>query len=101
MELLLISQAGLDVLTTIRYIFLCIIFLGAISIIFAVLCQNQSTNAGSITGGYTQDSYYSKHKGSTIEEKLSKFTRISAIVIGIFIVLYYITFLIMNAAVVE
>ncbi len=98
MSFLLLSDFVVNVVTYTRYIVLGLAFLSALIIIIAILFQNNSSNgADSITGAsYMQDSYYSKHKGSTIDEKLNKVTKWCGLVVAVCIVLYYLTFIILS-----
>ncbi len=100
MSLMLISQFWVDVIVYARYVVLGIALLSAITIIVAVLLQNSNSGADSITGAsYTQESYYSKNRGSTIDEKLSKFTKWASLVIAVCIVLYYLSLIPISATI--
>lgn len=98
MSLLLVSDFLFNFVKYGRYVVLVVMFLCALLVILAVLFQNQNSNANSVTGGYSQESYYSKHRGTTIEEKLNKLTMWSCIVLAICVVLYYLSFLIITTA---
>ncbi len=98
MSFLLVSDFVFNLVKYGRYVVLGLCFLCIIVLIVAVLFQNQNGNADSITGGYSQDSYYSKHRGTTIEEKLNKITMWASIIIAACVVLYYLSFLIVSTA---
>ena len=98
MSLLLVSDFLFNFVKYGRYVVLGLGFLCAIIVILSVLFQNQNSGADSITGGYAQESYYSKHRGTTIEEKLNKVTMWSSIILAICVVLYYLSFLIVTTA---
>lgn len=98
MSLLLVSDFLWNFVKYGRYIILGLAFLFAIIVIIAVLFQNQNSGADSITGGYAQESYYSKHRGTTIEEKLNKITMWTSILFAACVLLYYLSFLIIPTA---
>ena len=98
MSFLLVSDFVFNLVLYGRYVVLGLIFLCALLVIFSVLFQNQTSGADSIMGGYAQESYYSKHRGTTMEEKLSKMTMWCSIIIAVCVVLYYLSFLIISTA---
>ncbi len=77
----------------IRYVFMFLMAAAAITLIVVTLMQ-ESKEGGSnaITGA--QESYYSQNKGRTKEGILKKITIAMASIIGILIVLYFVTVLI-------
>ena len=78
----------------IRYVFMFIIALSAVALIVAVLMQRENSSGGTnaITGA--QESYYSQNKGKTKEGILRKITIAMASIIGVSIVLFFVTLLI-------
>lgn len=99
MEFLLISNFLYDFIKYARYIVMALACLSVIVLIIAVLFQNSNNSADSITGGYSQESYYSKHKGTTIEEKLNKITIWCSCIVAGCIVLYYLSCLVLPATI--
>lgn len=80
----------------IRIVLFAIVALAALLIIVTTLFQTEeANNADAILG--QQDSYYSKNKGSSRNEKLKKITIISAIIAVVCVVLYFVSFLIYPA----
>ncbi|MGN1227088.1 MAG: preprotein translocase subunit SecG [Christensenellales bacterium] len=74
----------------IRDVLLVLIGLTAIIIIVAVLFQTSAgQDATAITGA--SESYYSQNKGSSIEDKLNKITKICSIVMVCLVVLYFVS----------
>lgn len=100
MSFMLLSDFMINFITGARYLFLGVLALCALIIIICVLYQNHTGGGDAITGSssFSQDSYYSKHKGSTIEEKLNKMTKICSLIVACCVVLYYLTFIILNTA---
>ncbi len=76
----------------IQTILISMIGLLAVAIIIAVLFQPTNPEQGMnvITG--SNDSFYSKHKGSTREGRLNKLIIISSICIFVFTILYFVSF---------
>ena len=98
MSLLLVSDFVFNLVKYGRYVVLGLALLCALIVIISVLFQNQNSGADSITGGYAQESYYSKHRGTTIEEKLNKVTMWASIIVAICVLLYYLSYLIVSTA---
>ena len=98
MSFLLVSDFVYNLVKYGRYVVLGLAFLCAIVVILAVLFQNQNSGADSITGGYAQESYYSKHRGTTIEEKLNKITMWASIIVAVCVLLYYLSYLIVTTS---
>ena len=74
----------------IRDVLLVLIGLTAIIIVVAVLFQTSAgQDATAITGA--SESYYSQNKGSSIEDKLNKITKICSIVMVCLVVLYFVS----------
>lgn len=94
---LLDSAVQSDFITTvfpiIRYVLVGIVFVSAVVLIIATLMQSSvdDNNATALTG---QESYYSQNKGESRDGKLKKITTITAIIIAVATVLYFITLLI-------
>ena len=90
-------EASSDFITTVfpilRFILVGIIFACAVVMIVTTLLQSSSDENGAtaVTG---QESYYSQNKGESRDGKLKKATTISAIVIAVCTILYFISFLI-------
>lgn len=89
----------------IRDIILILIALACVIMVIAILFQtNHAESSSAISGessnsanyGGGSETYYSKHKGGTIDEKLNKITKIMAIVIVVLVILFFITKLIYN-----
>ncbi len=78
------------ILTTLRSLVLIVTAISAVIIIISVLAQPSNPDGGKnvITG--TNDSYYSKNKGSTKEGILKKVIIVSAICILVLTVAFYI-----------
>ena len=97
LKFLLDSAVQSDFVTTffpiLRYILICVIFASAILLIITTLLQSSADENGAtaITG---QESYYSQNKGESRDGKLKKITTITAIVIAVCTVLYFISMLI-------
>ena len=85
-----VSASTAGVLTTLRSIVLILMAIAAIIIIVAVLMQPSNPDGGRnvITG--TNDSYYSQNKGRTKEGSLKKLFIISAIVILVLTIAFYV-----------
>ena len=85
-----VSASTATTLTTIRSILLVLAGIAAIAIIVAVLMQPSNPDGGRnvITG--TNDSYYSQNKGSTKEGRLKKLIIISAVVILVVTISFYV-----------
>lgn len=80
----------------IRYVFMFLIAVAAITLIVAALMQeSQQGGSNAVTG--TQESYYSQNKGKTKEGVLKKITIAMASIIAILIVLFFVTIIIENA----
>ncbi len=94
---LLDSAVQSDFITTVfpivRYVLVGIVFVSAVILIIATLMQSSvdDNNATALTG---QESYYSQNKGESRDGKLKKITTITAIIIAVATVLYFITLLI-------
>ena len=99
MEFLLISDFLYNFIKYARYVVIAVACLSVITLIIAVLFQNSNNSADSITGGYSQESYYSKHKGTTIEEKLNKLTIWSSCIVAVCIVMYYLSCIVLPASI--
>lgn len=66
-----------------------VIFTGVLMIIL-FLAQEGNDQGMGVVGGATSDSFYSKSKGRTLEERLKKATKVTAILFSVCsIVLYY------------
>lgn len=93
----LLLEAASDFVTTffpiLRYVLVGIIAICAIILIITTLMQSSADENGAtaITG---QESYYSQNKGESKDGKLKKLTTISAIVIAVCTLLYFISLLI-------
>lgn len=93
----LMLEAASDFATTFfpifRFILVGLILLCAIILIATTLMQSSADENGAtaITG---QESYYSQNKGESRDGKLKKITTISAIIIAVCTLLYFISFLI-------
>lgn len=75
----------------IRYVLFGIIVVCAITMIVTILLQsNESNDEGNIITG-SQESYYSKNKGSTKDGKLKIVTIVMASIIAFCAILYFIT----------
>lgn len=86
----LVSDWFANSIPVIRDILLILIGLCAVIIVFAILFQTStSSDASAITGG--SESFYSQNKGSSIEDKLNRLTKICAIVMIVLIVLYFVS----------
>lgn len=80
---------------TIRIVLFCLVVACAIVVIVATLFQNEdSADTDVITG--SQESYYSQNKGGSRDAKLKLITIISAIVIAVSVILYFVSLLIYN-----
>ncbi len=86
----LVDDWLVNAMPVIRDVLLVLIGITALIIIVAVLFQTSSgQDATAITGA--SESYYSQNKGSSMEDKLNKITKICSIVIVCLIVIYFIT----------
>ncbi|MBE5736249.1 MAG: preprotein translocase subunit SecG [Clostridiales bacterium] len=85
-----ISTSTATALTTIRSIVLILMAIAAIAIIVAVLMQPSNPDGGRnvITG--TNDSYYAQNKGQTKEGRLKKLIIISAVVIFVLTIAFFV-----------
>ena len=85
-----ISTEAATVLTTLRSIVLLLVAIASIVIIVAVLCQPSNPDGGRnvITG--TNDSYYAQNKGQTKEGRLKKLIIISAVVIFVMTIAFFV-----------
>ena len=88
--LLDVSSGTAATLITIRSIVLILMAIAAITIIVAVLMQPSNPDGGRnvITG--TNDSYYSQNKGQTKEGRLKKLIIISAVVILVLTIAFFV-----------
>lgn len=78
----------------IRYVLMFIIAIAAVILIISVLMQQETASGGTNAVTGVQESYYSQNKGKTREGLLKKLTIAMASIIGISIVLFFITTLI-------
>ena len=86
----LVSDWLVNAMPIIRDVLLILVGLCAVIIIFAVMFQTSSgQDATAITGA--TDSYYLKNKGTSIEDKLNKLTKIVTSVMVVLIVLYFVS----------
>ena len=87
---LLISTETASLLITLRSIAFILLAISAIIIIVAVLIQPSNPDGGKnvITG--TNDSYYAQNKGDTKEGRLKKLIIISAVVILVLTIAFFI-----------
>lgn len=85
-----VSAGTAEVLTTLRSIVLILMAIAAIAIIVAVLMQPSNPDGGRnvITG--TNDSYYAQNKGNTKEGRLKRLIIISAIVILVLTIAFFV-----------
>lgn len=60
-----------------------------IAMIALFLIQEGNDNGMGVIGGATSDSYYSKTKGRSLEERLKKYTLITAVAFAVTSVLLY------------
>ena len=95
MEFLLIGDFWYNLIKYARYIVMAVACISVLLLIIAVLFQNSNNSADSITGGYSQESYYSKHKGTTVEEKLNKITIWCSCIVAVCILMYYLSCLVL------
>lgn len=77
----------------IRIVLFAIVVLCAVLIILTTLFQNEDSNSSDAILGQ-QESYYSQNKGGSRDHKLKVITTISAIVIAVCVILYFVSFLI-------
>ncbi len=85
-----VSAGTAEVLTTLRSIVLILMAIASIAIIVAVLMQPSNPDGGRnvITG--TNDSYYAQNKGNTKEGRLKRLIIISAIVILVLTIAFFV-----------
>lgn len=85
-----VSAETATFLTTLRSIVLVLMAIAAVVIIVAVLMQPSNPDGGRnvITG--TNDSYYNQNKGNTKEGRLKKVIIISAIVIFVLTIAFFV-----------
>lgn len=82
-----------DAMPIIRNVLLVLIALDALILIIAVLFQTGSgQDATAITGA--TESYYSQNKGSSLDDKLNRLTKICAIVMVGLLLLYFVSLII-------
>lgn len=80
----------------IRIVLFAIVGLAALLVIVTTLFQTEEANGTDAILGQ-QDSYYSKNKGSSRNEKLKKITIITSIIAVVCVVLYFVSFIIYPA----
>ncbi len=85
-----VSAGTAQVLTTLRSIVLILMAIAAIAIIVAVLMNPSNPDGGRnvITG--TNDSYYAQNKGNTKEGRLKRLIIISAVVILVLTIAFFV-----------
>jgi len=76
-------MSALDVVLSI-----CDILLGIIMIVLFLVQEGNDQGMGAISGAST-DSYYSKSKGQTLEERLKQLTKIVAILFAVMSIVLY------------
>lgn len=82
--------AWAEIIPVLRTIFLVLIGLTALVIIVAVLFQTGSgQDATAITGA--SESFYSQNKGSSLDDKLNRLTKICVIAMVVLLILYFVT----------
>jgi len=86
-------------LPILQIIFTCVLVLSAILLILVVFLQEPNTSGlGSISGGGSENSFYTQNKGNSKEGRLKRWTYILASSILIFSILYFICEIIYPAA---
>ena len=81
----------------IRIVLFCLVVACAIILIITTLFQNNDANSSDVITG-SQESYYSKNKGSTRDGKLKLVTIITAIVAVVCVILYFVSIIIYPAS---
>lgn len=83
----------------IRIVLVALITVSAVTLIITTLLQSNSNDNGSqaLSGG-SHESYYEQNKGETRDGKLKKATIITASIIAVCTLLYFITLIIHNPA---
>ncbi|MBQ8749391.1 MAG: preprotein translocase subunit SecG [Clostridia bacterium] len=85
----LMSDWLVNAVPIIRDILLILIGITALIIIISVLFQTSSGgDATAITGG--SETYYSQNKGTSIEDKLNRITKICSIIMVCLVVVYFV-----------
>ena len=85
-----VSAGTAEVLTTLRSIVLILMAIAAIAIIVAVLMQPSNPDGGRTVITGTNDSYYAQNKGNTKEGRLKRLIIISAIVILVLTIAFFV-----------
>lgn len=93
-ELILSSDFVTTVFPVVRWVAIAIIAICAIGLIITTLLQSSADENGAtaVTG---QESYYSQNKGESRDGRLKKWTIILASVLVFFVLLYFVTWVIM------
>lgn len=79
----------------IRIVLVCLMFIAAIVVCVTVLFQDDNHAGSNAITGF-QESYYSKNKGGSKEDKLKKITIVCSVVIALCIILYFVSLIISN-----
>jgi len=93
--LLNIQDFKTDVLPVVRIVLVVIVLLASIALIVTTLLQSSADENGA-TALSGQESYYSQNKGASRDGKLKKATIITACIMVVAIVLYFVTWIVMG-----
>lgn len=71
-------------------IFAILVILSGVSMVILFLVQEGNDKGMGVVGGASSDSFYSKAKGRTLEERLKQATKVTAVLFAAFSVILYI-----------